>query len=132
MKTIIYTDPAGREIAVGNGLLTASDNATGAVFDLPIAPDDLAALGAALIERASAAKHGRDSERAGYVLGRGLVRELAALRGCAPEDALFAIHSKLHALSKIENADFAAGGFARAIVAVLETGIAHLLSEEVQ
>ena len=65
MSTAVYTDNQGREIAVGNGLLTASAS-NGTVFSLPIAPDDLAALGAALIERASAAKHGRDSERAGY------------------------------------------------------------------
>ena len=84
MSTAVYTDNQGREIAVGNGLLTASAS-NGTVFSLPIAPDDLAALGAALIERASAAKHGRDSERAGYVLGRDLVHDLAALRGCLPE-----------------------------------------------
>ena len=125
MSTAVYTDNQGREIAVGNGLLTASAS-NGTVFSLPIAPDDLAALGAALIERASAAKHGRDSERAGYLLGRDLVHDLAALRGCVPEDALFAVHDKLHALSKIENADFAAGGFARALIDVLEAGIAHL------
>ncbi len=123
--TAVYTDKEGREIAVGIGNLTAR-NSTGTVFSLPIAPDELAALGAALIERANAAKHGRDSERAGYVLGRDLVHDLAALRGCVPEDALFAVHDKLHALSKIENADFAAGGFARALIDVLEAGIAHL------
>ena len=121
----IYNHPDGYKITLRNGLLTASAS-NGTVFSLPIAPDDLAALGAALIERASAAKHGRDSERAGYLLGRDLVHDLAALRGCVPEDALFAVHDKLHALSKIENADFAAGGFARALIDVLEAGIAHL------
>lgn len=123
--TAVYTDKEGREIAVGIGNLTAR-NSTGTVFSLPIAPDELAALGAALIERANAAKHGRDSERAGYVLGCDLVRELAALRGCLPEDSLCAAHDKLHALSKLEEADFAAGGFARAIIDVLEAGIASL------
>ena len=125
MSTTIYTNNKGCEIAVGDGLLTAS-NSTGPMFSLPIAPDELAALGAALIERANAAKHGRNSERAGYALGRDLVREIAALRGRLPEDSLCAAHDKLHALSKLEEADFAAGGFASAIIDVLEAGIASL------
>ena len=123
--TTIYTDAAGYQIAVGTGTLNAS-NSTGTVFSISIEPDELAVLGAALIERANAAKHGRVSERAGYLLGCDLLREIAAMRGCLPEDALYATHDKLHALSTLAEADFAAGGFARAIIDVLEAGIASL------
>lgn len=123
--TTVYTDTAGHQITVGTGTLNAS-NSTGIVFSIPIAPDELAALGSALIERSNAAKHGRVSERAGYLLGRDMLREIAAMRGALSEDALHTTHDKLHALSKLAEADFAAGGFARAIIDVLEAGIASM------
>ena len=127
MSTTIYTDNHGREIAVGDGLLTASASAsTGAVFAIPLDADQLAALGAALIERSIAAKHGEVSERAGAAMGSDLLAELLALRGRPQAEAFRAVHDKLFALSKLEHADSAAGGFAAAIVNVLEVGIANL------
>ena len=125
MSTTIYTDNHGREIAVGDGLLTASAS-TGAVFAIPLDADQLAALGAALIERSIAAKHGEVSERAGAAMGSDLLAELLALRGRPQAEAFRAVHDKLFALSKLEHADSAAGGFAAAIVNVLEVGIANL------
>ena len=65
-------------------------------------------------------------ERAGAVLGVDLVQELVALRGRPQAEALRAVHDKLHALSKLEHTDSAAGGFAAAIVSVLEVGVANL------
>lgn len=125
MSTTIYTDNHGRVIAVGDGLLTASAS-TRTVFSIPLDADQLAALGAALIERSIAEKHGKVSERAGAVMGCDLLAELLVLHGHPQAKALQAVHDKLHALSKLEHFDSAAGGFAAAIVNVLEVGIAHL------
>lgn len=123
--TTIYSHPDGHEIAVGHGLLTACTS-EGTALSLPIGPDGLAALGAALIERSIAQKHGKVSERAGAAMGCDLLAELLALHGHPQAKALQAVHDKLHALSKLEHFDSAAGGFAAAIVNVLEVGIAHL------
>ena len=123
--TIVYTDHRGDEITVGEGLLTACTPG-GTVLSIPLDADQLAALGAALIERSITEKHGEVSERAGAVLGGDLVRELLALRGQPQAKAFCALRDKLHALSKLECADSAAAGFAGAIVNVLELGIANL------
>ena len=121
----IYADSQGREIAVGNGLLTVGTR-TGTALSIPLDADGLDALGAALIERADKARHGHVSERAGAALGADLVQELFALRGRPQAEALRAVHNKLHALSKLEHADSAAGGFAVALVNVLEVGVANM------
>ena len=122
--TPIYQHPDGHEITVGHGLLTASTS-EGTALSIPIGPDGLAALGAALLEHATTAAQD-DSERAGAVLGSDLVQELFELRGRPQAEAFRAVHDKLHALTKLEHADSAAGGFAGAIVNVLELGIANL------
>lgn len=122
--TTIYSHPDGHEITVGQGLLT-SCTAEGTAVSLPIGPDGLAALGAALLEHATTAAQD-ESERAGAVLGSDLVQELFELRGRPQAEAFRAVHNKLHALAKLEHADSAAGGFAVAIVNVLELGIANL------
>lgn len=122
--TIIYSHPDGHEITVGHGLITAVTD-EGTAVSLPIGPDGLAALGAALLEQATTAEQD-DSERTGAVLGSDLVQELFELRGHPQAEAFRAVHDKLHALAKLEHADSAAGGFAGAIVNVLELGIAIL------
>ncbi|MDX9843722.1 MAG: hypothetical protein RBT42_08185 [Aquabacterium sp.] len=121
----IYTDSQGREITVGDGLLSAGTR-TGTAFSIPLDADEMAALGTALIERATEAKHGWVSEQAGAAIGAALLDELLALRGSSQAEALRAVHDALHALSKLEHADSAAGGFAVAIVNVLEVGIANM------
>ena len=50
--TPIYAHPDGHEITVGHGLITAC-TAEGIALSMPIGPDGLAALGAALLERAT-------------------------------------------------------------------------------
>ena len=125
----IYNHPDGYKITLRNGLLTASTG-EGAFVALPIGPVGMAALGAALIESANNAKHGATSQQAGYALGRELVRELTEFQGhlpdgIVPEESLIALHDKLHAMSKLDNFDFAAGGFASAIIAPLCLGIAR-------
>lgn len=86
----------------------------------------VAAMSAALFGRTTGAKRQQLYERAGAGLGADLVQELFALRGRPQGEALRAVHDKLHALSKLKDADSAAGGFAAAIVNVLEVGIANL------
>ena len=125
MSTTIYTDNHDREIAVDKGLLTTSAN-TGAAFSIPLDADQLAALDAALIERSIAEKHSEEFERAGAAMGYDLLDELLELRGRPQAEALQAIHDKLHALFMLEHADSAAGGFAVALVNVLEVGVANL------
>ena len=123
--TTIYTDHRGDEITVGEGLLTACTPG-GTALSIPLDADQLAALGAALIERSIAEKQGEVSERAGAAMGCDLLAELLALHGHPQAKALQAVRNKLHALCKLEHFDSAAGGFAAAIVNVLEVGIAHL------
>ena len=123
--TTIYSHPDGHEIAVGHGLLTACTS-EGTALSIPIGPDGLAALGTALLECATEAQHGQASERAGAALGLDLLQELMRLRGRPQAEAFRAVHDKLHALSKLEHAESAAGGFAAAIVNVLEVGMANL------
>lgn len=126
MSTItVYAHPDGHEIAVGDGLLTACTS-EGAAVSLPIGPDGLAELGAALIEHSMAEKQGDAAERAGSALGHDLLNELLALRGRSQAEAFQVLHDKLRALRKLEHFDRAAGGFAVALVDVLEVGIANL------
>lgn len=65
--TTIYTDNHGREIAVGRDLLTACTPA-GTALSIPLDAGQLAELGAALIKRSIAEKHGELSKRAGVPL----------------------------------------------------------------
>lgn len=122
--TTIYSHPDGHQITVGHGLITTVTD-EGTAVSLPIGPDGLAALGAALLEHATTAEQD-ESESAGAVLGSDLVQELFELMGRPQAEAFRAVHDKLHALSKLEHADSAAGGFASVIVNVLELGIANL------
>ncbi|WP_132750522.1 hypothetical protein [Simplicispira metamorpha] len=122
--TPIYVHPEGHEITVGQGLITAC-TAEGIALSMPIGPDGLAALGAALLEHATTAAQ-EESERAGAALGTDLSSELFALRGRPQAETFRAVNEALRALVKLEHPDSAAGGFAAAIVNVLELGIANL------
>ena len=122
--TPIYVHPDGHQIIVGQGLLTAC-TAEGIALSMPIGPDGLAALGAALLEHATTAAQD-ESERAGAALGTDLARELSALRGRPQAETFRAVREALRALVKLEHGDSAAGGFAVAIVNLLELGTANL------
>ena len=128
--TLIYAHPDGHQIIVGQGLITAC-TAEGIALSMPIGPDGLAALGAALLEHATTAAQD-ESERAGGALGSDLVHELFELRGRPQAEAFRAVNEALHALTKLEHPDSAAGGFAAAIVNVLELGVANLPKGEAQ
>ena len=121
MITTIYAHPDGHEIAVGDGLLTACTS-EGTAVSLPIGPAGLRDVAHKLLALADAGT----AERAGAELGHALLAELLALHGHPQAETFRAVHSKLNALSKLEHFDSAAGGFAAAIVNVLEVGIAHL------
>ena len=122
--TPIYVHPDGHQIIVGQGLLTAC-TAEGIALSMPIGPDGLAALGAALLEHATTAAQD-ESERAGAALGTDLVKALFALCGRPEYEAFRAVNEALRALVRLEHGDSAAAGFAGAIVNVLELGIASL------
>ena len=122
--TPIYVHPDGHQIIVGQGLITAC-TAEGIALSMPIGPDGLAALGAALLEHATTAAQD-ESERAGAALGTDLVKALFALCGRPEYEAFRAVNDALRALVKLEHGDSAAGGFAVAIVNLLELGTANL------
>ena len=125
MSAALYQHPDGcGEIFVGDGAITVCVE-SGVAVTLPIGPDGLAALGAALLEHATTTAQ-EESERAGAALGTDLSRELFALRGRPQAETFRAVREALRALVKLEHGDSAAGGFAGAIVNVLELGIANL------
>ena len=126
----IYSHPDGHEITVGQGLITAC-TAEGIALSMPIGPDGLAALGAALLEHATTTAQ-EESERAGAALGTDLSRELFALRGRPQAETFRAVNEALRALTKLEHPDSAAGGFSGAIVNLLELGTANLPKGEAQ
>ena len=128
--TPIYAHPDGHQIIVGQGLITAC-TAEGIALSMPIGPDGLAALGAALLEHATTVAQ-EESERAGAALGTDLVKALFALCGRPEYEAFRAVNDALCALVKLEHGDSAAGGFAGAIVNLLELGTANLPKGEAQ
>ena len=121
MSAAVYRHPDGHEITVGDGLLTACTS-EGTAVSLPIGPDGLRDVAAKLLALADA----DTTERAGAELGHALLAELLALRGHPQSEAFRAVRDKLTELHKLEHFDSAAGGFAAAIVNMLEVGIANL------
>ena len=104
--TPIYAHPDGHQITVGQGLITAC-TAEGIALSMPIGPDGLAALGAALLEHATTAAQ-EESERAGAALGTDLVKALFALCGRPEYEAFRAVNDALRALVHAEDAAQAA------------------------
>lgn len=121
MMAPVYQHPDGHEITVGAGLLTACTS-EGTAVSLPIGPDGLRDVAAKLLALADA----DTTERAGAELGHALLAELLALRGHPQSEAFRAVRDKLTELHKLEHFDSAAGGFAAAIVNMLEVSVFHL------
>ncbi len=121
MSAAVYQHPDGHEITVGDGLLTAYTS-EGTAVSLPIGPDGLRDVAAKLLALADA----DTTERAGAELGHALLAELLALRGHPQSEAFRAVRDKLTELHKLEHFDSAAGGFAAAIVNMLEVSVFHL------
>ena len=121
----VYVHPDGFTLAFDDNTLIATDSDDKTVC-LPIGPLGLVELGNALLVLAAAQQEKFTSEQAGAGMGLDLINELMAVRGKPQREAFRAIHDKLYALSKLEQFDAAAGGFAGAVVNVLEIGIANL------
>lgn len=126
--TTIYSHPDGHEIAVGNGLLTASIG-DGMAVSIPVGHAGLADMGRALLECAVTAAQD-NSEKDGAELGMGLLQELFELRGHPQAESFKALRTALLELAKLDYPESACGGFAGAVVNVLEIGIAHLSEGE--
>ena len=128
MITTIYRHPDGHEIGVGNGLLTASIG-DGLSISIPVGHIGLADMGRALLECAVVTAQD-ESEKDGAELGMDLVQELFELRGCPQAESFKVLRRALLELAKLEYPESACGGFAGAVVNVLEIGIAHLSEGE--
>lgn len=126
MSAALYQHPDGcGEIFVGDGAITVCVE-SGVAVTLPIGPQGMAELGAALLEHATSEAQD-EAERAGNALGSDLVQALFELRRHPNQEvAFFSVHESLRALVKMERPDSACGGFATAIVNVLELGVANL------
>ncbi len=125
MNRTVYSHPDGPTLAFNDHTLIATDDDGKAVL-LPIGPIGLAELGNALLALAAEQEDKFTSERAGAAMGNDLIGELLAVRGKPQAEAFRAFRDKLHALSKLEHFDSAAGGFAGAVVNVLQIGIANI------
>lgn len=125
MNRTIYSHPDGFTLAFNDDALTATDD-DGCAVSLPIGPLGLVDLGNALLALAAEQEDKFTSERAGAGMGNDLINELLAVRGEPQREAFRAIHAKLYDLSKLEHFDSAAGGFAGAVVNVLQIGVANI------
>ena len=72
----------------------------------------------------------QSAEQAGNLMGSDLIDELLQIEGKPQAESLQAIHDKIYALSMLQPFDAAAGGFAVALVNVLQVGIANLPKSE--
>ena len=125
MNRTVYSHPDGFALAFNDHTLIATDE-DGKTVSLPIGPLGLVELGNALLALAAEQEEKFTAERAGAAMANDLINELLAVQGQPQAEALRAIHAKLRALSKLEQFDAAAGGFAGAVVNVLEIGIANI------
>jgi len=125
MNRTVYKHPDGFTLSSKGNALIATDS-DGDAVSLPIGSTGLKELGLALLALAAKQEEKFTSERAGAVMGNDLINELLAVRGEPQAEAFRAIHDKLYALSKLEQFDAAAGGFAGAVVNVLQIGVANI------
>ena len=125
----VYTHPDGFTLAFNDHTLIATDSDDKTVY-LPIGPLGLVELGNALLVLAAAQEEKFTSEQAGAGMGNDLINELLAVRGKPQAEAFRAIQDKLHTLSKLEDFESAAGGFAGAVVNVLQLGVANIPQHE--
>ena len=121
----VYSHPDGPALAFDDHTLIATDE-DGKAVCLPIGPIGLVELGHALLALAAEQEEKFTSERAGSAMGNDLINELLAVQGQPQAEAFRALRDKLYDLSKLEHFDAAAGGFAGAVVNVLQIGIANI------
>ena len=129
MSRAVYSHPDGFTLAFDDHTLIATDDDDKTVC-LPIGPLGLVELGNALLALAAEQDEKLTAEQAGAGMGFDLINELLAVRGKPQAEAFRAVLDKLYALSKLENFDSAAGGFAGAVVNVLQLGVANIPRHE--
>jgi len=126
MSNQLYAHPDGHSIDLVRGMLTVTDS-DGQTASVPIGEIGLTELGGRMVSIGQALITERDtSECAGAAMGIDLINELLAMQDEPQAEAFRAVRNKLCALSKLEHFDAAAGGFAGAVVNVLEIGIVNL------
>ena len=126
MGNQLYQHPDGHSIDLLDGMLTVTDS-DGQTASVPIGEIGLTELGERMVSIGQALITERNtSECAGAAMGIDLINELLAVQGKPQAKAFRAIHDKLYALSKLEHFDSAAGGFAGAVVNVLQIGVANI------
>ena len=125
MNRTVYNHSDGFTLAFKVNALTATDD-DGAAVSFCIGSTGLMESGNALLTLAAKHDEKFTSERAGAAIGRDLIDELLTVRGMPQAEAFRVIQDKLYALSKLEQLDAATGGFAGAVVNVMEIGIANL------
>lgn len=118
-------DTAGCNVSPNRQALRDGTN-KGISVSTPGATRRMVAVSAAPMTHPNAEKRADAAERSGAALGNRLVAEMLALRDCNQGESMQALRNKLLALRKLDHFDRAAGGFAVALVNVLEVGIANL------
>lgn len=125
LDNTLYEHPDGFTLDFDDNSLIATDD-DGKAVSLPVGSTGLVKLCHAQLALATKQEEKFTSERAGAVMGHDLINELLAVRGEPQAEAFRVFRDKLYALSKLEHFDSVAGGFAGALVNVLEIGIANL------
>ena len=121
MNRTVYSHPDGFTLAFNDDALTATDD-DGKTVTLPIGPLGLVELAAEL--NAIGNDAGNLAEQAGAGIGIDCLN--AVLAGATQGERLRAIQSAVLDLQRLEHPKRAAGGFAGAVVNVLEIGLAKL------
>ena len=121
MNRTVYSHPDGFTLAFNDHTLTATDD-DGKTVCLPIGPHGLLELAAEL--NAIGNDAGNRAEQAGAGIGIDCLN--AVLAGTSQGERLSAIQSAVLDLQRLAHPKRAAGGFAGAVVNVLEIGLAHL------
>ena len=125
MSSDVYSHPDGFALTFDDHTLTATDSDDKTV-SLPIGPLGLVGLGNALLALAAEQGEKFTSEQAGAGMGNDLINELLAVQSQPQAESFRAIRDKLYALSQMKHFDSAAGGFAGAVVNVLQIGAANI------
>jgi hypothetical protein len=120
----VYQHPDGHKINIARSMLTVTNDADESV-SVPIGITGLRELGERLIALSECEFTAADfSEQAGNTIANSLLNDLLAADNQALRGAL--IKAAILNLATLQHHDRAAGGFAVAMVSVIETGLKNL------
>jgi hypothetical protein len=123
--TAIYKHPDGHEINPTPGYLTVTNADCADAVSVPIGGMGLRELGEHLISLSESSYTAADcAEQAGHAIGTNCLNEILAGRSQA--EAFTVLQAALVNLQALDHPDRAAGGFAVAMVNVIEIGLQHL------